>query len=41
MKTALKCLANYLSDRDRLCIITYSNKADKLFPLIPLNEENR
>ncbi|CAD8150366.1 unnamed protein product [Paramecium pentaurelia] len=41
MKSALKCLANYLSDRDRLCIITYSNKADKLFPLIPLNEENR
>ncbi|CAK84944.1 unnamed protein product (macronuclear) [Paramecium tetraurelia] len=41
MKSALKCLINYLTEQDRLCIIIYNNKADKLFPLIPLNEKNR
>ncbi|CAD8057477.1 unnamed protein product [Paramecium sonneborni] len=41
IKCALKCLVNYLSDRDRLCIILYNNKADQLFPLIPLNQQNK
>ncbi|CAK56333.1 unnamed protein product (macronuclear) [Paramecium tetraurelia] len=41
IKSALKCLVNYLSDQDRLCIVTYSNKACQLFPLIPLSEKNK
>ncbi|CAD8055497.1 unnamed protein product [Paramecium sonneborni] len=41
IKSALKCLVNSLSDRDRLSIILYNNKVDKLFPLIPLNQKNK
>ncbi|CAD8131975.1 unnamed protein product [Paramecium octaurelia] len=41
IKQALKYLISYLTEQDRLCIITYNNKADKLFPLIPLNEKNK
>ncbi|CAD8140650.1 unnamed protein product [Paramecium pentaurelia] len=41
IKQALQCLINYLDDKNRLCIIIYNNKADKLFSLIPLNEKNR